>query len=162
MLVSVACEVESEKNLRRRPPGQQPIYSDDIHRFHRYVVDAAPPGAMDVLRTDVIGRSIGGAVSQRAHASSDLIRLGGHDGSSNLERWRSEFDSDARAHRRLERAGAIHPAARSAEGGQFLTVVSGHSDGWQDVCRFAFLERENGVVASGSAAPSTPASDRRG
>src|SRR5258706_10796942 len=72
MLVSVACEVESEKNLRRRPPGQQPIYSDDIHRFHRYVVDAAPPGAMDVLRTDVIGRSVGGAVSQRAHASSDV------------------------------------------------------------------------------------------
>jgi len=38
---------------------------------------------------------------------------------------------------------------------------SDHSDGWQEVCPFAFLELENGLVASGSTAPSTPASDRR-
>src|SRR6266446_6533912 len=63
--------------------------------------------------------------------------------------------------RSLRRAGAIYPAPRSAEAGQFLTVVSDHSDGWQDVCPFAFLELENGLVAGGSTAPSTPASDRR-
>ena len=97
---------------------------------------------MDVFRMAVIGRSVGGAVSQRAHASSDVIRFWWHDGLSNLERWRSEFDSDARAYRRFERAGAIHPAARSAEGGQFLTVVSDHSDGWQDVYPFAFRTRK--------------------
>jgi hypothetical protein len=34
-----------------------------------------------------------------------------------------------------------------------------HSDGWQDVCPCAFLELENGLVASGSNAPGTPASD---
>src|SRR6476660_4099752 len=51
ILVSVACEVESEENLRRRPSWQQPIYSDDIHRFLRYVADAAPPpGVMNVFR----------------------------------------------------------------------------------------------------------------
>jgi hypothetical protein len=47
----------------------------------------------------------------------------------------------------------------AAEGGQFLTVISDHSDRWQDVCLFTFLELENGL-ASGSTAPSTPASDR--
>src|SRR5882762_5386656 len=51
------CEVESEKNLRCRPSWQQPIYSDDIHRFCRYVADAAPPGVMDVFRTAVLERS---------------------------------------------------------------------------------------------------------
>src|SRR6476659_138305 len=50
ILVSVACEVESEKNLRRRPSWQKTIYSDDIHRFLRYVAGAAPPGAMNVFR----------------------------------------------------------------------------------------------------------------
>src|SRR5216683_1809032 len=43
MLVSVGCEVESDKNLRRRPPWQQPIYSDDIHRYGRYVAGAQNP-----------------------------------------------------------------------------------------------------------------------
>src|SRR5258707_9305624 len=36
ILVSVACEVESEMNLRCRPSWQKPIYSDDIHRLLRY------------------------------------------------------------------------------------------------------------------------------
>jgi hypothetical protein len=43
MLVSVVCEVESEKNLRRQPPWQQPIYSDDIHRSGRYIAGAQNP-----------------------------------------------------------------------------------------------------------------------
>jgi hypothetical protein len=76
ILISVACEVESEKNLKRRPSWQQPIYSDDIHRFLRYVVvDAAPPGAMDVFRKAVIERFVGGAMARSAHAFSDVIRL---------------------------------------------------------------------------------------
>src|SRR5258708_4779560 len=74
MLVSVACEVESDKNLSRRPSWQQPIYSDDIHRFLRYVVDAAPSGAMDVFRKAAIERSVGGAMTRSAHAFSDVIR----------------------------------------------------------------------------------------
>src|SRR5258705_11911995 len=41
---SVVREVESEENLRCQPPWQQPIYSDDIHRYHRYIADGAPPG----------------------------------------------------------------------------------------------------------------------
>ena len=41
-------------------------------------------------------------MSQGAHAFSDVIRLGGHDDLSNLERGRREFDSDARVYRRFE------------------------------------------------------------
>jgi hypothetical protein len=41
-------------------------------------------------------------MSQGAHAFSDVIRLGGHDDLSNLERGRSEFDSDAPVYRRFE------------------------------------------------------------
>jgi hypothetical protein len=109
-------------------------------------------------------------MSQGAHAFSDVIRLGGHDDLSNLERGRSEFDSDARVYRRFEQFTANfqvfdrfdaqvqfirhREALRAA---QFLTVVSDHSDGWQDVCPFAFLELENGRGAGGSSAPSTAA-----
>src|SRR5712671_6154882 len=82
MLVSVGCEVESERKLRRRPSSQQPIYLDIIHRFSRYTTDRARPEVMDVFRTAVIERSAGGAMSQSAHAFSDVIRQGGHDGLS--------------------------------------------------------------------------------
>jgi len=121
------------------------------------ILPAAPPGVMDVFRTAVIERSVGGSMSQGAHAFSDVIRLRWSRWFVDLERWQSEFDSDARVYRRVERAGAIHPAPRSAEGGQFLTVISDHSDGRQDVCPFAFLELENGLVASGGTAPNTAA-----
>jgi hypothetical protein len=43
MLVSVGCEVESEEKLSRRPPWQQPIYFDDIHRLCRYIAGAIKP-----------------------------------------------------------------------------------------------------------------------
>jgi hypothetical protein len=66
-LVSVVCEVESEKKLRRRPPWQQPIYSDDIHRILRYIAGAAPRGVMDVFCTAVIERPAGGSTSLGAH-----------------------------------------------------------------------------------------------
>src|SRR5580704_16460917 len=50
ILDSFGCEVESENRLRCRPSWQKPIYSDDIHRYLRYV--AAPPGVTDFLRAD--------------------------------------------------------------------------------------------------------------
>src|SRR5882724_3739674 len=76
MLVSIGCEVESEKKLRRRPSSQQPIYLDIIHRPDRYTTDAARPEVLDIFRTVVIERSTRGAMSQGAHAFSDVIRLG--------------------------------------------------------------------------------------
>src|SRR5882724_7660001 len=76
MLVSIRCVVESEKKLRRRPSSQQPIYLDIIHRIGRYTIDGARPEVMDVFRTAVIERSARGAVSQSAHAFSDVNRLG--------------------------------------------------------------------------------------
>ena len=51
---------------------------------------------MDVFRTAVPGRSVGGAMKQGAHAFSDVIRL------SNLGRGRSELGGDARVYRRFE------------------------------------------------------------
>src|SRR5258707_380925 len=75
MLVSIGCEVESEKKLRRRPSSQQPIYLDIIHRYSRYMTDAARPEVMDVFRTAVIERSARSAMSQSAHAFSDVIRI---------------------------------------------------------------------------------------
>ena len=33
---------------------------------------------------------------------------------------------------------------------------SDHSDGWQDVCPFAFLKLENGLVAGGGTAAKHP------
>ena len=75
ILDSVACEVESDRKLRCRPSWQQPIYSDDIHRLLRYVAGAAPPGAMDVFHTAVPKRFVGIAMSQGAHAFSDVMRL---------------------------------------------------------------------------------------
>jgi hypothetical protein len=103
-------------------------------------------------------------------ASPTSSALGGHDGLSNPERWRSEFDSDARVYRRFEQFVVCSPDDRNdfrifdcfdaqaqfirhrnaPEGGQFLTVISDHSDGRQDVCPFAFLGLENGLVAGGS------------
>jgi hypothetical protein len=67
-LISVACDVESEKKLRRRPPWQQPIYSDDIHRCCRYIagVKTRSDGCFGTI---VIERSLGGAMSQGAHTS---------------------------------------------------------------------------------------------
>src|SRR6266436_5821403 len=76
MLVSIGCEVESEKKLRRRPSSRQPIYLDTIHRFSRCTTDAARPEVMDVFRTAVIERSARGAMWQSAHALSDVIHLG--------------------------------------------------------------------------------------
>src|SRR5258708_23275423 len=69
MLVSIGCEVESEKKLRRRPSSQQPIYLDIIHRFIRYITDAARPEVMDVFRKAVIERSARGAMSQSTHVT---------------------------------------------------------------------------------------------
>src|SRR3981189_3366483 len=66
MLVSIGCEVESEKKLRRRPSSQQPIYLDIIHRFSRYTTDGARPEVMDVFRTAVIERSARGGMPQAA------------------------------------------------------------------------------------------------
>src|SRR5258706_6756103 len=74
ILDSVACEVESDERLGCRPPWQKPIYSDDIHRPCRYVVDTGPLVRW-MFSARLIGRSVGGAVSQRAHASSDVIRF---------------------------------------------------------------------------------------
>src|ERR1700682_2423837 len=65
MLVSVACEVESEKNLRRRPSWQQPIYFDDIHRPYRYIDGAVKPERWMFWATDAIARSAGAAMLQR-------------------------------------------------------------------------------------------------
>jgi hypothetical protein len=94
---------------------------------------------------------------------------------SNLERWRSEFDRDARVYRRFEQFTATTSGSsiaclnaqvefirhRDAAGGrQYLTAVLDRSDGWQDVCPFAFLELENGLDASGNTAPGAVASDR--
>jgi hypothetical protein len=76
ILISLVCEVESEKKLGRWLPWQKPIYSDDIHRFSRYTAGAARPRTMDVFRTAVIERSVGGAMPQGAHAFSHVIRLG--------------------------------------------------------------------------------------
>jgi hypothetical protein len=62
MLVSVVCEVESEEKLSRRPPWQQPIYFDDIHRLCRYIAGTAKLAMTDVFGTAVIERSSGGAM----------------------------------------------------------------------------------------------------
>jgi hypothetical protein len=40
------------------------------------MTDAARPEVMDFFRTAVIEKSAGGAMSQGAHAFSDVIRLG--------------------------------------------------------------------------------------
>src|SRR5467141_3224286 len=102
MLVSVGCEVESEEKLRRRLPWQKPIYSDDIHRPRRYVADGRKAELWMFCKRM---RSRDPPVTRCcnvAHACSDVIRLRRRDGSSNLERWRSEFDRDARICRRFE------------------------------------------------------------
>jgi hypothetical protein len=85
MLVSVGCEVESEKNLRCRSPWQQPIYSDDIHRFCRYFIGAAPSGP-DVFRAIVIERSEDGVMCTVLMPARTSSAAGGYDGWPNLER----------------------------------------------------------------------------
>ena len=83
ILVSLGCEVESERKLGCRPSSKKPIYSDNIYRYLRYVVDAPPPGVVDVLSAAVLERSVGGSMSQGAHTFSDVIRL-------RLSRWFAE------------------------------------------------------------------------